>query len=82
MKIIIVLLALIILTVADLRECIQERCPDQFQKCEDKSGCEDSLWKCEAKCGAAFNPICWTFCLGGPGVAADVAICANNQGCL
>ncbi len=68
--------------VGDLYSCIEQKCPTQYQKCKATSGCEDKLRKCEAKCGQKVNQICWSFCLGGPGAAADVALCAVNQGCL
>ncbi len=78
MRVILIFLVLVVLVQSDLKSCIQEKCPDQFAKCEDQSGCEDKLWKCEDKCGAKVDILCWTFCLGGPGVPANVAICAVN----
>ena len=85
MKAILVLLVLVVLTIApspDLEKCIEDKCPDQYKKCKAARGCEDKLNKCEAKCGAKLDQTCWTLCLGLPGAAANVALCAVNQGCI
>lgn len=68
--------------IATLTVCIQNKCPDQYNACQAKSGCQDSLVKCAGQCGVQVNELCWTFCLGGPGAAANCAICAVNQNCL
>jgi hypothetical protein len=65
-----------------LEKCIKERCSDKYAKCKATKGCEDKLNTCEAKCGAKVNQTCWTFCIGLPGAAANVATCAANQKCL
>lgn len=66
----------------ELVECIEKNCPDQYKKCKATKGCEDKLNKCAAKCGEKVNQTCWTLCLGLPGAAADVALCAVNKGCI
>jgi hypothetical protein len=85
MKIILVIMLLVALAFAQspaLIKCIEERCPDQYAKCKKASGCEDKLKKCADKCGETVAQTCWTLCLGLPGAAANVALCAVNQGCL
>lgn len=85
MKVIVLLLALIALSLAQseaLIACIEKNCPDQYAKCKKTSGCEDKLRKCATKCGEKLNQTCWTLCLGFPGAAADVALCAVKQGCI
>lgn len=76
------LLALVYTQSPALIECIEDRCPDQYSKCKNTKGCEDKLKKCAEKCGEKVAQTCWTFCLGSPGAAANVALCAVNQGCL
>ena len=85
MKIILVLALLVAIVFAqskELTECIEQKCPDQFKKCKAASGCEAKLKKCADKCGEKLNQSCWTLCLGLPGAAANVALCAVNQGCI
>ncbi len=76
------LLALVYAQSPELIKCIEERCPDQYAKCKKTSGCEDKLKKCAAKCGEKVAEACWSLCLGLPGAAANVALCAVNKGCL
>ena len=78
----IVLVALINAQSPELVKCIEDKCPEEYKKCKAKSGCEDKLNKCANKCGEQLNQTCWTLCLGLPGAAANVAICAVNQGCI
>jgi hypothetical protein len=66
----------------ELVKCIEAKCPDQYAKCKKTSGCEANLRKCADKCGEKVAQTCWTLCLGLPGAAANVALCAVNQGCL
>ena len=66
----------------ELKKCLKERCPDQYDKCLKAKGCEDKLDKCADKCGVKLNQTCWTLCLGLPGAAANVCICAVNQACI
>ena len=85
MKVIIlsvVLVALVCAQSPELRACIEKNCPDQYSKCLKTSGCEAKLEKCANKCGEKLNQTCWTLCLGLPGAAADVALCAVNKGCI
>lgn len=85
MKIILFAFLLVALVVAQspaLVACIEKNCPDQYKKCKATSGCEDKLNKCAAKCGEKVNQTCWTLCLGVPGAAANVCLCAVNQGCI
>ena len=85
MKVIVALLLLLALAVAqspELKKCIEERCPDQFAKCKSTSGCEAKLEKCAKQCGEKVNQTCWTLCVGTPGAAANVALCAVNKGCI
>ena len=80
---IIVLLAVIINAQSpELEACLEKKCPDQYKKCKATSGCESKLRKCADKCGEKLNQTCWTLCLGLPGAAANVALCAVNQGCI
>lgn len=65
-----------------LVKCIEQKCPDQYKKCKAAKGCEDKLRKCAEKCGEKVNQTCWTLCLGLPGAAANVALCAVNNGCI
>lgn len=76
------LLALVFAQSAELRKCIEDKCPDQFKKCKSTSGCEAKLEKCAGKCGEKVAVSCWTLCLGLPGAAANVCTCAVNAGCL
>lgn len=85
MKIIVFLCLIFALTFAqspELMECIERQCPDQYAKCKATSGCEDKLKNCAKKCGEKVNQTCWTLCVGLPGAAANVALCAVNQGCI
>lgn len=85
MKVILVVLLILGLAFAqspELVKCIEERCPDQYKKCKATSGCEAKLNKCAGQCGEKVNQTCWTLCLGLPGAAANVALCAVNQGCI
>jgi hypothetical protein len=76
------LLALVFAQSPALLECIEKRCPDQYAKCKAASNCENKLKNCAAKCGEKLNQSCWTLCIGLPGAAANVALCAVNQGCI
>ena len=76
------LLALVFAQSPELRACIEQKCPDQFTKCKGTSGCEAKLEKCAKQCGEKVAQTCWTLCLGTPGAAANVCLCAVNQGCL
>ena len=85
MKAILIVLLLVALTLAqspELVKCIEGKCPDQYKKCKSTKGCEDKLNKCANKCGEKLNQSCWTLCLGLPGAAANVCICAVNQVCI
>lgn len=85
MKFILLAMLLVALTFAqsqELRDCIEAKCPEQFKKCKATSGCEAKLEKCAAKCGEKIAQTCWTLCLGVPGAAADVCVCAANAKCL
>ena len=85
MKVIIALMLLLAIVFAqspELEKCLKEKCTDKYDACKKKSGCEDKLRKCVDKCGEKVAQTCWTLCLGVPGAAADVALCAVNQGCL
>ena len=84
-KIILVLLFLVAIGFAqspELVKCIEQQCPDQYKKCKSTSGCEKKLNSCAAKCGEKLNQSCWTLCLGLPGAAANVCLCAVNKGCI
>lgn len=85
MKVLFVALFLVALTFAqspELVKCIEDNCPDQYTKCKSASGCENKLNKCATKCGEKLNQTCWTLCLGLPGAAANVCLCAVNKGCI
>jgi hypothetical protein len=85
MKAVLILLLLVALAIAqspELEKCIKEKCPDQYGKCQKTSGCEAKLKKCAEQCGEKVAQTCWTLCLGLPGAAANVALCAVNQGCI
>ena len=85
MKVILLIILLAIVINAQspaLIECIEKGCPDQYKKCKAASGCEAKLEKCAAKCGEKLNQTCWTLCLGLPGAAANVALCAVSAGCI
>ena len=85
MKAIILALLLIALAIAqspELEQCIKDKCPDQYKKCEAAGGCKDKLKKCAEKCGEKVAQTCWTLCIGVPGAAANVCTCAVNQGCI
>ena len=66
----------------ELEKCLNERCADQYNNCKNTSGCADKMEKCAAKCGEKINQTCWTFCIGTPGAAANLANCAVNQKCI
>jgi hypothetical protein len=76
------LVAFVFTQSPELIQCLQNKCPDQYKKCLATSGCEDKLRKCAAKCGEKVNQTCWSLCLGVPGAAANVCLCAVNQGCI
>lgn len=76
------LIALVFAQSPELTACIEQKCPDQYKKCKATSGCEDKLKKCATKCGEKVNQTCWTLCLGVPGAAANVCLCAVNVGCI
>ena len=76
------LFALVFAQSPELIACIEAKCPDEYKKCKATSGCEDKLKKCATKCGEKLNQTCWTLCLGLPGAAANVALCAVNKGCI
>jgi|688.fasta_scaffold111835_1 hypothetical protein len=85
MKAIILALLLIVLAIAQSPEvlsCIEKKCPDQYKKCLATNGCEAKLKKCAGQCGEQLNQTCWTLCIGLPGAAANVALCAVNNGCI
>jgi hypothetical protein len=65
-----------------LVQCLQDRCTDQYNKCQNTSGCDAKMTKCVDKCGEKVNQTCWTFCIGTPGAAANLATCAVNQKCI
>ena len=57
-----------------------EKCPDQYQKCLNKSGCRDKLVKCSGKCGIKVDYGCWAGCIGiFDLVAGNAATCAANN---
>jgi len=66
----------------ELVACIEKDCPDEYKKCKSTSGCESKLNKCATKCGEKVAQTCWTLCLGVPGAAANVCLCAVNKGCI
>ncbi len=76
------LLALAFAQSAELRKCIEDKCPEQYTKCKATSGCEAKLEKCAKQCGEKVAQTCWTLCLGTPGAAANVCTCAVNQKCI
>jgi hypothetical protein len=85
MKVIVAILLLVALTFTQspaLKACIEEKCPDQYKKCQAASGCEAKLEKCAKQCGEKIAQTCWTLCIGIPGAAANVATCAVNQKCI
>jgi hypothetical protein len=85
MKAIFLALLLVAVAIAQspaLRQCIKDKCPDQYDKCLKASGCEAKLEKCANQCGEKVAVSCWTLCIGIPGAAANVCTCAVNQGCL
>ena len=85
MKVLLVTLILVALIAAqspELEKCLKDKCPTEYNKCLATKGCEDKLKKCADKCGEKLNQTCWTLCLGLPGAAANVALCAVNKGCI
>lgn len=82
-----ILLALCLLAFANsqspaLVDCLNLKCPDQYNKCKATIGCEDKLKKCATKCGDNGNQTCWFSCISTPGVAYNVAKCGVIQGCI
>lgn len=65
-----------------LDKCLRDRCSTEYAKCEATSGCKAKMEKCLNQCGAKINQTCWTFCIGTPGAAANLANCAVNQKCI
>ena len=46
-------------------ECLCEKCNSQFDKCQNKAGCQDKLEECGAKCGIDhLDQDCWQGCVG------------------
>ena len=77
-----VLLGLVCAQSPELDACLKANCKDTYDKCKATKGCEDKLRNCANKCGEKLNQTCWTLCLGLPGAAANVALCAVNKGCI
>lgn len=77
-----VLLGLTNTKYEELKLCIEERCPSQYDDCMDSSDCEEKLEKCADKCGLKVNLFCWSGCVGFSGPASAAALCANSQGCI
>jgi len=50
-------------TFADIQQCIQEKCPNQYAACQKDPKCLPALQDCQKKCGTKSS--CWTFCLPG-----------------
>ncbi len=67
---------------ADPTECIKQKCPDQYAKCQADPKCPTTLQKCQSKCNT--DTSCWKWCLvgAGDGPAEDVAKCAAANHCL
>jgi hypothetical protein len=68
--------------VGDIKECAQEKCPNEWTKCTADKNCFPTIDHCEKKCGTKSS--CWELCLGGAGdhPAIDLAKCAQKNGCL
>jgi hypothetical protein len=69
-------------TFADIQQCIEEKCPNQYAACQKDPKCLPALQDCQKKCGTKSS--CWTFCLPGKGsqAAIDTAKCASANGCV
>ena len=70
------------LMVADPQQCIEEKCPKQWDECQKDPKCPQALKDCQKKCGTKTS--CWQFCLPTKGsqAAIDVAKCAQANNCL
>lgn len=68
--------------IADPQQCIQEKCPTQWEHCQKDPKCIPALQNCEKKCGTKQS--CWQLCLPSKGsqAAIDVAKCAAANHCL
>lgn len=74
------LLGLALADFPDMEKCIEEKCPDQYSACMNKSGCRDDLERCANKCGTGVNIFCWSGCLGCISCpSANAAVCAVNN---
>ena len=70
------------IALLDPQQCIEEKCPDQWAKCQKDSKCIPTLQACEKKCDT--KTTCWELCLSSKGdqAATDVAKCAAANHCL
>lgn len=86
MKVVLLILVLLACIKADafddVKVCLSQKCPDQYDACMAKDGCEETLRECGNKCGLKVSTLCWTLCIKSPGAAANAATCAANQKCL
>ena len=69
------------MAIATPQQCIEEKCPKEWDACKKDSKCPPALQDCEKKCGTKAS--CWSFCLTSKGDqnAINVAKCAQANGC-
>lgn len=86
MKIVLLILVLLVCIKADpfddVKTCLSEKCPDQYDACMKQDGCEDTHRWWGEKCGLKVSYLCWSLCIASTGPAANAATCAANQKCL
>lgn len=65
----------------DSKDCIIQKCPNEWANCEKDPKCDPALLECQKKCGTTAS--CWTLCLSTKGSPAAIAVakCAQANGC-
>ena len=68
-------------TVSDPQQCIEEKCPKEWDTCTKDAKCMSTLDDCHKKCDTKAS--CWTLCLSSHGNqnAITVMKCAQANGC-
>ena len=78
----ILLAGLVYAQSAELMECLQTKCPDQYDKCLENANCEGKLRDGAKDCGEKVNYTCWSKYVLFNVPAQNVCFCAVEAGCL
>ena len=68
--------------IEDPRQCLEEKCPDQWKNCKADPKCFQTLMNCEKKCGHDIS--CMKNCLAKEGNqhAIDLFKCGEDKKCF